>query len=353
MADEVRGEPWVQVTCSPDLVGWLTRERISLAFTTYQSQKLFLLGALPEGRPAVCERTFPNCMGLWSDGQTLWLATKYQIWRFANALNPGHLHEGRDRLFVPRTGYTTGDLDVHDLAIEDTGRLVFVNTKFGCLATLDDRASFKPLWKPPFISRLAAEDRCHLNGLALADGRARYATAVSTSDVADGWRDRRADGGVVLDVRSGETVLSGLSMPHSPRVYRGGLWLHNSGTGFFGRADLASGRFEPVAFCPGYLRGLAFAGDFAVVGLSKPRRDNAFGGLALDRELAARGAEARCGLNVIDLRTGDTAHWVRLDGPVTELYDVVALPGVVRPWALGFKNDEIERLLSVGEPGQL
>ena len=237
--------------------------------------------------------------------------------------------------------------------VEDTGRLVFVNTKFGCLATLDDTASFRPLWKPPFLSRLAPEDRCHLNGLALADGRARYVTAVSTSDVADGWRDRRADGGIVLDVRSGATVLSGLSMPHSPRVYRGELWLHNSGTGFFGRVDRTAGRFEPVAFCPGYLRGLTFAGDYAVVGLSKPRRDNAFGGLKLDSELVARGAEARCGLHVIDLRTGDTVHWVRLEGPVTELYDVAVLPGVVRPWALGFKSDEVERLLSVGEPGEL
>src|SRR5262245_47565134 len=260
MAEAASGEPWLQVNCSRDFTEWLSRERISLAFTTYQSHKLFLLGVGSDGRPAVCERTFPNCMGLWADSQTLWLATKYQIWRFTNALNPGQYYEGRDRLFIPRTGYTTGDLDTHDLAVEDTGRLVFVNTKFGCLATFDDRASFRPLWKPPFLSRLAPEDRCHLNGLALADGRVRYVTAVSTSDVVDGWRDRRADGGVVLDVRSGETVLSGLSMPHSPRVYRGGLWLHNSGTGFFGKVDLATGRFEPVAFCPGYLRGLAFAG---------------------------------------------------------------------------------------------
>ncbi|MBP3955098.1 TIGR03032 family protein [Gemmata sp. G18] len=354
MADEkVPGEPWLQITCSPDFVGWLLRERVGFAFTTYQSHKLLLLGAGPDGRPAVCERTFRNSMGLWADGQTLWLATRYQIWRFANALAPDQLHEGRDRLFVPRTAHTTGDLDVHDLAPEDSGRLVFVNTKFNCLATVDERASFRPLWKPPFISALVPEDRCHLNGLALDAGRARYVTAVATSDVADGWRDRRADGGVVVDVRSNEVVLSGLSMPHSPRVHNGALWLHNSGTGFLGRADLAAGRFEPVAFCPGYLRGLTFVGDFAVVGLSKPRRDNSFGGLALDGALAARGAEPRCGLNVIDLRTGVTAHWVRLDGPVTELYDVVALPGVTRPWALGLKSDEIERLLTFGESDTL
>jgi uncharacterized protein (TIGR03032 family) len=234
-------------------------------------------------------------MGLFGDGQTLWMSALYQLWRFENVLRPGTLHEGHDRLYVPRVGYTTGDLDVHDIAVEDSGRVVFVATKFNCLATLSDRDSFTPLWRPPFVSELVAEDRCHLNGLALDEGRVRYATAVAASDVVDGWRDRRRDGGCVLDVRENRVLVSGLSMPHSPRVYRGRLWLHDSGTGHFGSIDPTAGVFVPRAFCPGYLRGLAFVGDYAVVGLSRPRHDKTFGGLALDEELAAKGAEARCG----------------------------------------------------------
>jgi uncharacterized protein (TIGR03032 family) len=292
-------------------------------------------------------------MGLWGDGQTLWMNSLYQLWRFENILLPGHLHDGHDRLYVPRVGYTTGDLDIHDIAVEAGGRVVFVNTRFGCLATLSPRDSFTPLWRPSFLSKLAAEDRCHLNGLALDEGGARYVTAVSTSDVADGWRDHRRDGGVVIDVRDSRVVASGLSMPHSPRLYRGRLWLLNSGTGYFGSIDLASGSFEPVAFCPGYLRGLAFVGDYAVMGLSRPRHDKTFSGLPLDDALAAKGAEARCGLQVVDLRSGDVVHWVRIEGMVSELYDVVTLPGVVRPMALGFKTDEIERLLTVGAAGVL
>jgi uncharacterized protein (TIGR03032 family) len=178
-------------------------------------------------------------------------------------------------------------------------------------------------------------------------------TAVSTSDVVDGWREKRRDGGVVIDVRDHRLVATGLSMPHSPRLYRGRLWLLNSGAGEIGSIDLKSGAFVPLAFCPGYLRGLAFAGDHAIVGLSRPRHDKTFSGLALDAALAAKGAEARCGLHVIDLQTGDTVHWVRLEGMVSELYDVVALPGAVRPMALGFKTDEVERLLTVGPEGAL
>src|SRR5262249_15298111 len=170
-----------------------------------------------------------------------------------------------------------------------------------------------------FLSKLAAEDRCHLNGLALVDGRARYVTAVSASDVADGWRDRRRGGGVVLDVTDGRTVAAGLSMPHSPRWHRGRLWLLNSGSVYLGSVAPAAGAFEPLTFCPGYLRGLALVGDYAVVGLSRPRHDKTFSGLPLDEELARRGAEARCGLTVIDLRSGDAVHWLRLDGMVSEL----------------------------------
>lgn len=354
MNEAAPSEPWVEVTSSREFPGWLAQQRLSLAFTTYQAGKLFLLGLRPDGQMSIFERTFNRCMGLCGDGQSLWMSSLHQLWRFENALAPGEQYNGADRLYVPRIGYTTGDLDIHDIVVEASGRVVFVNTKFNCLATLSERFSFTPLWRPPFISKLAAEDRCHLNGLALDNGKARYVTAVSTSDVVDGWRDRRREGGVVIDVQSSEIVATGLSMPHSPRMHRGKLWLLNAGTGYFGSIDLAKGTFEPLTFCPGFLRGLTFAGDYAIVGLSGPRHDKkTFGGLALDDELAKRGADPRGGLQVIDLRSGDVAHWVRLEGMVTELYDVVALPGVARPMALGFKTDEIQRLLTVGEPATL
>jgi len=346
-------EPWVEVTGSPRLATWLAELQVSLAFTTYQTGKLFLLGRHPEGRLAVFERTFNRAMGLWADGQTLWLSTLYQLWRFENLLRPGESYQGHDRLYVPKVGYTTGDLDIHDVAIDGTGRVVFVATGFGCLATLSEPSSFAPLWRPPFLSKLTAEDRCHLNGLALVGGRPRYVTAVSASDVVDGWRDRRCDGGIVMELPGGRVIASGLSMPHSPRWYRDRLWLLNSGTGQFGSVDPGSGRFEPLAFCPGYLRGLAFVGDYAVVGVSRPRHDKTFGGLALEEELAKRGAEARCGLLIIDLRSGDVAHWLRVEGMVRELYDVAVLPQVCRPMALGFKTDEIQRIVAIGEDGVL
>jgi uncharacterized protein (TIGR03032 family) len=327
---------------------WLSEQKLSLAFTTYQSGKLFLIGLQPDGRLSVFERTFNRCMGLYATAQTLYMSSLYQLWRFENSLEPGQAHEGYDKLYVPRMAWTTGDLDVHDVALDAQGRLVFVNTLFGCLATTSEQYSFVPLWKPPFLSKLAAEDRCHLNGMAMENGRPRYVTSVSQTDVNDGWRDRRRDGGTVTDVPANEIVCNGLSMPHSPRVYREKLWLLDSGTGYFGFVDPKTHKFERVTFCPGYARGLSFHGDFAIVGLSRARENKTFSGLALDENLKEKGAEARCALQVIDLRSGDVVHWLRIEGVVQELYDVVTLPGVRRPMALGFKTDEIRRVVSIG-----
>jgi uncharacterized protein (TIGR03032 family) len=346
-------QPALDITASRQLTNWLHEQKISLGLTTYQAGKLFLLGMQPNGRLSVFERTFNRCLGLWSNGQTIWMSSLYQLWRFENVIDPGQVVSGYDRLYVPQIGYTTGDLDIHDVAVEESGRVVFVNTLFGCLATISETHSFVPLWKPPFISRLAAEDRCHMNGLALENGKAKYVTCVSQSDVADGWRDRRHDGGCVIDVQSNEVIATGLSMPHSPRVYRDKLWILNSGTGHFGYIDRSTGKFEQVAFCPGYLRGLSFHGDYAIVGISKSRENKTFSGLDLDKNLKASDSEARCGIQIIDLRTGDTPHWIRIEGVVVELYDVVALQNVIRPQALGFKTDEIRRVLRLAPEQKL
>lgn len=181
----------------------------------------------------------------------------------------------------------------------------------------------------------------------MVDGRPKYVTAASQSDVADGWRDRRDGGGVVIDVETNKIVAEGLSMPHSPRFHDDTLWLLNSGTGYFGHIDLESSTFKPVTFCPGYLRGLSFHGHFAIVGLSKPRQNRTFSGLALDESMREKDAEPRCGLYVIDLRIGAIVHWLRIEGIIEELYDVVVLPGVMRPTAIGFVTDEIRRVISV------
>lgn len=321
-----------KISSSKDFIAWLAQEHISLALSTYQTSRLFLIGTTPEGRPSCFKRLFDHAMGIFPTPNRLLMGTQNEIWQFENLLAPVEKCQGYDHLYVPQHVYQFGDLDIHDLVEDSQGQIIFANTKYNCLATPNPEApnGFECIWRPPFISSLAPEDRCHLNGLALLEGQPRYVTSVSRSDVIDGWRQKRDSSGIVMDISSNEVLATGLSMPHSPRFYQGKLWLLNSGKGEFGYVDLDNGKFEPVAFCPGYGRGLAFWKNFAIIGLSRPR-DQTFAGLSLDQRLGEKEAEPRCGLVVIDLNSGHIVHWMWIEGVIQELYDVQILPNVQQP----------------------
>ena len=345
--------PPVEFLASRGLAGWLAGQRVSLAFTTYRGGGLFLLGLDAQGRLALSEQGFDRAAGLAAHGRRLYLGTAHQLWRLDDALGPGGDWRGHDRLYAPRLAWTTGEVHTHDVAVDGRGRVMFVNALFSCLALPAAGHSFAPLWRPPWVSALAPEDRCHLNGLALADGRPAFATAAARTDTVAGWRGRRADGGVVVALPGGEVVLDGLSMPHSPRWHRGALWVLDSGRGLFGRVDPLARSFEPVCFCPGFARGLAFHGDHAIVGLSRPRSRQAYAGLELDDALASRGAEPRCGLMVVDLRAGRPVHHLWAEGGgAGEVYDVAVLPGARRPAVLGVDRDGL-RTAVPGPPAEL
>lgn len=328
------------------LPAWFEAQGLSLAFTTYQIGKLFLVGLGDDRRLSFKERTFPRVMGLGSHDTGFWMGSLFQVWRFDNYLTPGTQYKGQDALYVPSVGYTTGDVDVHDLHMHDD-LPVFVATRFNCLAKPVPGKSFRAVWRPPFIDRLAAEDRCHLNGMAIENGAPRYVTCVSQSNIAEGWREHRRDGGIVMDVPSGEVVASGLSMPHSPRLQGDRLWMIQSGTGELGYVDIQTGTFEPVCFLPGFARGLVIHGDWAIVGVSQPRgENNTFEGLALQERLEKERIAPRCMIAFVNLRTGDVENWIKVGDPITEIYDVAVLPGVRNPHVLGFQKEDIRFVIN-------
>jgi len=338
---------------------WLEAQDCSLAVTTYQAGRLILIGRKPDGSLRGHERLIEQCQGLWSDGQTLWASGLHALWRFGNDIPAGQqTPAGVDRLFVPRESRVTGRIDVHDIAIGDPAQFggtpgpapVFISSAFSCLATFSENASFQPLWRPPFVTAVVGEDRCHLNGLAMDGNRAAYVSLVAKSDVTGGWRDHRRDGGMVLDVATGEPVTTGLSMPHSPRLFDGRLWVLNSGRGEVCTIDPQTGAVTSVASCPGYARGLGFVGRHAVIGLSRPRGNALFEGLDLDDQLNATETQPMCGLQIVNIDTGQTVHWMSFAHTIEELYDVAILPGVRQPEAIGFLGEDIERHVTVASP---
>jgi uncharacterized protein (TIGR03032 family) len=281
-------------------------------------------------------------MGVGTHSNGFWVGSHYQVWRFDNYLSGSQSYQKHDALYVPSMSFTTGDIDIHDIHMRaDTP--VFVATRFNCLAELAPGRSFRAIWRPNFIDKFVAEDRCHLNGLALEDGQPRYVTCVAETNVADGWRAHRRDGGLVIDVSSGETITAGLSMPHSPRLYNGDLWIIQSGTGELGRIDSSTGKFEPVCFLPGFARGLSIHGDRAIIGVSLPRdKTGVFKGLELEDRLKRNGDQPRCMIAVINLKTGVLEHHIDIGPPISEIYDVAVLQGVVNPYLLGLQKKDIQ-----------
>jgi uncharacterized protein (TIGR03032 family) len=330
-----------QISITPGLASWMLTEQVSLAFTSYQTGQLILAGVGPDGRVSFNEQNYARATGLHRHRQRLYVSSMFQVWRLENMLKPGqYAKNAYDSVLVPRAAHTVNYLDVHELGIDGLGRLIFVNSRYSCLATVHDVHSFQPIWKPPFISALEPEDRCHLNGMALDQGFPRYVTAISATDSKEGWRTSRHEGGICIDVASGEIVTDRLSMPHSPRIHNGQLWALDSGRGMIIRIDAASGAVDDVAFCPGFLRGLEFHNGYAVVTVSKAR-DGSFKELPLQRELERRGLAPACGLLIVDLSAGKVVESILFEGKIEEMFGVALLPSVRNPMSIGPQTVEM------------
>jgi uncharacterized protein (TIGR03032 family) len=292
----------------------------SLVISTYQSGRLIVLRQ-HEGELNTHFCAFDSPMGIAVAPGRLVFGTRRHIWDYRDQPAVGRKLDppGRyDACYLPRSSHITGDVRIHEVVLID-GEPWFVNTQFSCLATVDDTHSFVPRWRPPFISALAPEDRCHLNGVATVDGAIRYVSALGMSDDARGWRENKTAGGVILEVPSGEPVATGLCMPHSPRWHDGALWILESGKGTLARVD-STGTPKTIATMPGFTRGLAFVGPYAFVGLSQVRETLFEGVPVKERD------DRACGVWVIDTRDGSTAAYLRFEGVVQEIFDIQVLP---------------------------
>ena len=347
--------PDFEITATAGFPEWMHEQKISAAMSTYRVGAVLMLGSNPDGTAALQTAAFDRAMGMCCKENTFWLVTQRMIWRFEREKTNVNdaTARGNDYLYVPRVGYTTGEVDGHEIAVGNDDKPVFVNTLFNCLATVDPQFNFRPLWHPKFIKDLAPEDRCHLSGIAIADGKPKYVTMHAQSNRAQGWRESRVSGGLVIDADTNGVVAENFSMPHSPRIHQGKLWVLNSGTGHLGFVDRKTGTFEPVTFLPGYARGLSIHSKYAFVGLSKPRREQAFQGLPLEATLDKHCAAPCCGLRVIDLETGAVVHQVNIESSIVELFDTEVLPGVLRPAMLSFTSSKYAHHFSFPHQGEI
>jgi uncharacterized protein (TIGR03032 family) len=256
-----------------------------------------------------------------------------QIWFLRSAPDIAaklDLRGGYDASFLARHSHFTGDIHCHDVAWAGK-ELWIVNTLFSCLCTLHPSYNFAPRWRPPFVSALVPEDRCHLNGLATADGKPRFVTAMAETDNRQGWRAVKKTAGCVIDIESGTTIARNLTMPHSPRLSEGKLYLLHSGLGRLETVDISNGHCEVICELPGYTRGLAIVGSLAFVGLSRVRTASDWD----DVPIARHPDRLKCGVWVVDLKSGNIVGNFEFTAGAQELFDVQLIAGIEHPHLSG------------------
>jgi uncharacterized protein (TIGR03032 family) len=334
------------LTFSPGLRDWMVRHKAGLAISTYEAGKAVMLGAGRQGFTA-SDESFDSAMAMMTTDKGFYLSMRHQVWRFENGLSQGQIVNGCDRIYMPRQCQVTGGVDIHDLDVDRQGRLLAAVTLYNCVASLDHQGSFNPLWRPKFIDAIVSQDRCHLNGFCLKDGRLGYVSLIAPSNEANGWRQQRSDGGQIIDARTDEVVAEGLAMPHSPRLNKSRLWVLEGGSGWFGWIDLKKRRFERFLWLPGFLRGLRFIGDYAIIGSSRPRNE-IFTGLPLQEELRSRSQLPVCGVHVVNLNTAVVEYMITITGSVQEIYDLAILPDTIAPKLIGPSSADAARFVFLG-----
>lgn len=252
--------------------------------------------------------------------------------------------EDVDACFISRSVHYSGMINIHDIDWGDEGLWV-VNSSFSCLCTIEPDHSFIPRWKPHFISELKPEDRCHLNGMTLKDGKPAYVTTFSQEDKAGMWRTK--DGkfnGTLIAVASNEILLDGLAMPHSPRWYNDKVYFCNSGHGHICSYEPDTKTSEILAGVPGFTRGMDFYGPIMFVGLSKVREgdvtrpaplaqkyDETFSGIWLmninDESIIASSGKNNA---ATPENTREIAH-LKFTGNVDQIYDIAVIPNCNYP----------------------
>ncbi len=314
---------------TPQVPELLNSLNCTLAITTFQAGKVIFISAKNDHEIIQLPRTFHKPMGLAVKEDKIALASKDELILFKGSTTLASSYPKKtgiyDMLYVPTAVYQTGEIDIHDIAwVGDD--LYAVNTSFSCLVQLDEYHHFSPVWQPSFVSALASEDRCHLNGMATEDNKIKYTTAFGTGDTPQSWKAHIPNGGIIIDVEQNEILSSDLAMPHSPRIFDGDLFVLLSATGELVQIDRENGKREVIYQKDGFVRGLAKYDDYMFIGFSRLRKNSSsFSKLGFSEKAL------HSGIAIIHAKTRALVGEIRYLASVDEIYDIQIIPNYNRP----------------------
>lgn len=320
-------------TYTPGVPELLQQLKASIAITTYQAGKLIFLSADGNHQLRQLPRDFKRAMGLAVEKDRMAIATENEVVVLRSAPELAITYPNKpayyNQFYTPRATYYTGSVDLHDIAWDQQQRICAVNTLFSSLVYINDRYSFEPFWQPPFIPGIASADYCHLNGMAMVEGRPKYVSMFGQTATPKGWRKNIESGGIIMDIETNRVIASGLPMPHSPRWFNNTLYCLLSATGELVSIDMQTGHYTIITQHNGFVRGLAQWGDYLFVGLSKAREST-----SEKRNLPVAAQQMESGIDIVHLPTLTIVDNIRYLNSVEEIYDVQVLPGAGIPGVL-------------------
>ncbi len=279
------------------------------------------------------------------DGNQIAIASKSEIGIFgsnsalANSFPEKTNHYSH--LYIPQCKFNTGIVDTHEITWTDQG-LLFTNTLFSCLSRMSYHYHFEEAWRPSFISELAPEDRCHLNGIALRDGKPKYATMFAKTDENKGWRKLPFDSGLLMDIESGEILLDKLALPHSPVYFDNKIYFLQSATGDVMYYDLKTKQAVKLNNFKSFVRGMEVLDKYIFLGMSKIRPDSQF-----FSELPVTAEESTCAIRVLNRETGKEVAGLTYTDKIEEIFAVKIARGVKCPGLLTERDELYDKCLSI------
>ena len=316
----------INASPSAGFASWLAESGASVVIST--GDKLLTIG-VDGSRVVVDELKMDVVMGLAAglDG-SLYAASRWQLHELRDALGGGRGPAGEDQLLINQLSHTTGFIGVRDVAVDGRGRVLFTTALCNGVATVGDRLNFDLVYRPPFVSEYVAEERCHVLGLAVdEEGDLAYVTCAAETDAPAGWLAAGSGGGVIVDVRAGSVLTRGLSLPCSPRLHDGELYVANGGTGELLRVDRRTGGTTRVVALPGLTRGIAFVAGRALVGCSVQPDEGPYAELPIARRPPVK---PRHGLAVVNVGSGVVEHTLTLEAGSGEVHAIAIVPDARR-----------------------
>lgn len=333
---------------TPQVPQLLQELNCSIAISTYQAGKVVFISAKNKNDLIQLPRNFEKAMGIaeYTEKDKIAIACKDEVIIFRNSIDLAKFYPKAqnkyDSLYLPRNTFHTGALDIHDLSFGNNGELFAVNTLFSSIVKINDDYNFTPYWRPPFIDKIVSEDRCHLNGMAMKNGKPKYASAFNRGNKPQSWREKITSSGIIIDIEENKIIAEGLAMPHTPRIFNDELYVLLSASGELAKINIKNGNYEVITKIDGFVRGMSLHKDYLFIGISKLRKNSStFGKLPFLKHAN------EAGIVIVHLPTQSIQGKISYLTSLEEIYDVHILANKKRPNILNTMTQDYKKALMI------